>query len=298
MLLEILKHHGPARLGKLEHEGCEIATPNFFSIIARDVALDHDIYIVSHDVKTSRKPLIYNYGSLKTKKDIGAFGILPDDGAALKVPKEIAEFSVESTLKFAEKYPGYGAVIQGSKYPALRMKCARALKEHPLLVIADAGELLENPRLLVEIVTGIREVIPPNTALYFPFASPHMFYLLAYMGVDLFDSGDCILKARRNEIITTRGHLYLKDLKELPCTCSVCRDRSPEELVEDFNAVLKHNFDLSVCVVREIREAIRKGILRELVEEKAAGGTLAMTMLRLLDQEKQDFLERYTPVVP
>lgn len=298
MTLEILKHSGPARLGKLHLNGEKLATPNMFSVLTDAADIEHDIYITSSDVKTERKPLFVDWGGLSVfdeRKFISQNAILPDYHVGLSVPRELAEMSVNETLRFAEGHPDCGAVVQGSAFPDLREKCARELGERSLFVIANGEKLVRRPRLLVEIVTSIREAIPPNSTLYFPAAPPHMFYILAYMGVDLFDSTDCIIKAREGMMLTPKP-LDLHSLKELPCACAVCADRTPEDLL-DFDLALQHNFQKAVEVTKEIREAIRANALRELVEEKVCGSVNAMAALRILDAEKGEFLERYTGVV-
>jgi queuine/archaeosine tRNA-ribosyltransferase len=305
MILEILKHDGPSRLGILHFNDDKINTPNFFSILTKGSTIEHDIYLARHDIKTARKPIVLDYGSLTCLKICRAnflrlkFGILPDEHVGFYVPRKIAELAVKNTIEFAGYYKDFGAVIQGSRYADLREECARRLSKHPFLTIADGNKLIKNPRLLVEVLTRVREVISPNSALYFPFAPSHMFYILAYMGVDLFDSADAILKAGENKITTTRGFSDLNNLEELSCPCEVCRgSREPGNLIGDFKGILKHNFYTLTQAVKEIREAIRKNEFRNLVEEKAACDVTSMTALRLLDREKQDFLERYTPVAP
>ncbi|MFH1774477.1 MAG: tRNA-guanine transglycosylase [Methanobacteriota archaeon] len=298
-MIEILKHCGPARLGKLRCNDDVIRTPNFFLNLVKGINLNHDIYLASCDFKTKKKPVVYDCGSFFQRRKFcfakfSGVEILPDEHAGLNVPRSIAEVAVRRTVEFAKNYPGQGAVIQGSKYIDLREKCARELEDRPLLVIANGAKLVKNPRLLVEIVTRARDTISPNSALYLPFAPPHMFYLLAYMGIDLFDSADCVLKAREKKLITARGFLKLQSLKELPCFCEICKTRAPFEL--EFNDILTHNFNTAVQVVREIREAIRSDSMRELVEEKASCDAASMVILRLLDRDKQDFLEKYTAV--
>jgi tRNA-guanine family transglycosylase len=292
MILELQRHSGPARLGRLLYEGREILTPNFFSIATPRICLEHDLYLGSDAFDMDKKPQVVDY----TNHDIDKFGIMPDMHVGLDVPREMAEFSVEETLRFAGSYPDQGAVIQGSRFIDLRKKCAEGLKDRPLLAIANGRKLIENPRLATEIVTGVRDIIAPNSALYFPSAPPRAFYMLAYMGVDLFDSADCVFKAREGKIITSRGDLDLQGMREIPCSCCVCRGKSPRELIEDFEALLNHNFNFTLQAVKEIREAIRDNSFRELVEGKAATDVNLMAMLRILDKEKQDFLEKYTPV--
>jgi|GEM_PF-199594 len=300
-MIEILKHCGPARLGKLRCNDDVIRTPNFFLNLVKGINLNHDIYLASRDFKTKKKPVVYDCGSFFERPKIlvkqspkAIFYVQKDEHAGLNVPRSIAEAAVRRTVEFAKNYPGQGAVIQGSKYIDLREKCAQELEDHPLLVIANGAKLVKNPRLLVEIVTRVRDTISPNSALYLPFAPPHMFYLLAYMGIDLFDSADCVLKARGKKLITARGFLKSQSLKELPCSCEICKTGAPFEL--EFNDILTHNFNTAVQVVKEIREAIRSDSTRELVEEKASCDAASMVILRLLDREKQDFLEKYTAV--
>lgn len=297
MTLEILRHSGPARLGKFHQNGTKLPTPNMFSVITDAVDIEHDVYIASSDIKTKRKPIFIGSGSLNISDKIKINKknqILPDYHVGLNVPRELAEVSVGETLQFAKMYPEQSAVIQGSRFIDLREKCAEELGERPLFVIANGRRLLRNPRLLVDVVTTVREAIPPNSALYFPFAPPHLFYILAYTGVDFFDSAECILKAREGKILLPKP-ADLRSLKELPCNCAVCSGRGPNDLL-DFDLLLSHNFAEAVRITKEIREAIRANTLRELVEEKAAGDVSSMAALRILDAEKAGFLEKYTPI--
>lgn len=296
-MIEIIRHCGPARLGRLHYNDSKIQTPNFFLNLIKGIDINHDIYLAASDLKTKKKPVVYDCGSFYQRtnfKIADVEKILPDEHVGFNVPRSIAEAAVERTVEFAKKHPKQGAVIQGSKYIDLREKCARGLEDRPLLLIANGAKLAKNPKLLVEIVTRVREIISPNSALYFPFAPPHFFYLLAYMGIDLFDSADCILKAAEKKFITTRGFLELQGLKELPCSCEVCKSKTPSEL--DFDDILTHSVNITKQILKEIREAIRSDSLRELVEEKASCSAASMVALRLLDREKQDFLEKYTAV--
>jgi queuine/archaeosine tRNA-ribosyltransferase len=297
MTLEILRHSGPARLGKLHLDGQKLATPNMFSVITDAADIEHDIYIASSDVKTERKPIFIGSGSLNISDKIKINKknqILPDYHAGLHAPRELAEDSVKKTLRFAKKYPDHGSVIQGSKFIDLREECAKGLGDRPLFIIANGRRLLRNARLLVDVVASARETVPPNSALYFPLAPPHMFYMLAYMGVDFFDSGDCIIKAREEKILLPKPR-DLESLKELPCGCAVCAGKGPKEMM-NFDLLLGHNFNEAIKIIKEIRESIRSNTLRELVEEKASGDVSSMAMLRILDAEKAGFLEKYTPV--
>lgn len=296
MFIEIKRHDGPSRLGKLHYGDHKIKTPNFFSVLTKNWSLEHDIYLTSHENIAGKDPMVIDYGGLYIEKEIDRFGILPRVDVGFDVPREIAEDAVSRTLEFAEKYPGYGVVVVGSKYRDMREECVKRLRDRPLLEIANGGRLVKNPRLLVDIVTKIREIASPNTAIYFRGAPPPMFCLLSYMGIDLFDSIDCIAEARERKMITSRGYLDLDKIDELPCSCETCKGKGPSDLKDDVEGLIKHNFDTTSKIMKEIRVAIKLGELRNLVEEKASCSVNAMVALRLLDTEKGDFLEKYTKI--
>ena len=93
--------------------------------------------------------------------------------------------SVDKTIENAKQSNQDGlAVIHGSKYIDLRIKCALELEKlgnHTLLV-ANSEELINRPLDLIKIVVKLRENINPNTALYFPFVKINFIPLLAYIG--------------------------------------------------------------------------------------------------------------------
>ena len=113
---EIKSHDGPGRIGKLNGE----KTPKLF-------------------YKTDLK-------------------IAPSEGSAYNIEKEIARFNIEETLKLAEENVEKcdAAVIQGSKYIDLRIKCLKQMNAHP------------------------------SSMLIFTFAESSFMPILTYMGIDGF----------------------------------------------------------------------------------------------------------------
>jgi archaeosine synthase len=292
--LEILKHSGPGRLGKVHLGEKEIITPNFLHFPSYPGK--HDIYLAGSNSRTKKKPVIYDHGFFEKRK-IRKFGILPDFPVGFDIPLAIAEEAAEETLKIARQYPDHGAVITGAKFPELIARCAEELKDRPLLVIANGQRLATKPRLLAEIVPRIREIASPNTALYFPFAPPVLFPVMAYMGVDFFDSAEAVLRAEKRDFLTPRGFKGMGEIGRATCYCRACRGRPAKEVIENSKALLEHNLNFIRGAVSEIREAMTEDRLRELVEEKSGYDARAMALLRILDHEKSDYLERYTPIV-
>lgn len=296
--LETLKHQGPARLGKFHIDGYMVPTPNFFHFTRFPGR--HNLYLADIGTETRKKPLIRDCSFFELERGHSLmkkpFGLLPDFPAGFHVPRGLAEEAMKETLRIAEKYPAYGAVVPATRYPDLAEEAAKQLKGRPLLAVGGGKKLASNPRLLVEVVSRIREASSPTTALYYPFAPAAMFPVLAYMGVDLFDSADALLAYAKGEYITEGGARPLTGMKELPCSCEACRGKLPQDLVRDRKALLKHNFITAKTIIIKIREALRGDRLREYVEEKAATDAKTMAALRILSLDKYEFLERYTPI--
>jgi hypothetical protein len=295
MHLEIIKHDGPGRLGKLHFNNRVVSTPSIFW--NEGAGSTPSTYLGMGPLKSSKaEDRIVSYGTIFGDNDIGPFGILPSFSTGYNVPDEVFEEGLRLTIEFALDHPGYGAVIEvGGKLDLIR-RFAELLMDRPLLKISNPEKLLNNHRRLVEIVTMTREIASPNTALYMSDVPPHLYPILAYIGVDMFDLKPAILKSHEKIYLTPSGTFLLSEIVELPCSCSVCVDAAPEEI--DREKLLKHNLQVSIASIKEVRNEIRMGTLRELVEERATAQVNAMGALRILDAEKQDFLMRYTPLYP
>lgn len=240
-MIEIKMHDGPARLGKYN----ETDTPS----------------------------MIYKSESIK---------LLKDEAMPYNVPKELALWSVENTIKYAEENGENGvAVVHGSRYTDLRVRCAVELEKlgNTILMIANPEELMKRPMDLVKILVNIRENINPNTAIYYPFAEPAFIPLLAYMGVDLFDSVAGDFYASLNTLLTSSRKYDQNEYR--------LYEMSKDEL-KDYNS------NVMEFAVREVQEHIKNGTLRNLVEERSCSSPETMTALRILDRDHSGFLDKYT----
>ena len=116
---EIRSHDGPGRIGKLDGK---------------------------------KTPKLFYKDELK---------ISPSQGSAYNIDKEIARFNLKETLKIAREKVDEcdAAVIQGSKYIDLRIKCLKELEEigYSIFIIANGDELLTNPRELVDVIVNLRK---------------------------------------------------------------------------------------------------------------------------------------------
>ena len=212
------------------------------------------------------------------------FVIAEDESSAYDVEKEIAEWSVKQTIKKAKNIGDKEiAVIQGSKYIDLRIKCLKELEGlgYNGFIIANADDLLLHPRDLVDLIVALRQNMKSSSYLIFPFAEAQFIPLLAYMGVDAFfdDIGEyysyinVLMSPTKNYDLETYK-IYEMDQKEL----------------EEYN---KNTIDF---VLREVREHMKNSSLRNLVEERSATSPQYASALRILDKNYSKYLLEYTQV--
>ena len=158
-------------------------------------------------------------------------------------------------------------------------------------VLGAAGSL-RNPRELVASIVKIREMTPPDSALYAPaLATPANLALLVYLGVDLVDGARIVVDGLLGRYHLRDGVWPVEALKELPCRCPFCRaleEGQDPKLVAEHNQ-LKLEEELSM-----VKTMIRSGTLREYAERQVRVAPEETAALRLLDQE-QRYLERRTP---
>ena len=214
-------------------------------------------------------PTLIDYKTVETIKNIPT---------PFKIQEEIAEEYVEQTIQSAENQEkNKVAVIQGAQYPQLRIKCAQELEKlgYTTLAFANTDELQRNPESLLDIIIQTRENINPNTTLYFPFATTQITPILAYIGIDIFDTSRAVYEAKNNNLMTSTN-IY---------------PGNEYQLTDDLE---QENIKQIEFTIKEIQENMKNKTLRNLTEQKAATKPELMTLHRLLDKNYQDYLLKYT----
>ena len=120
---------------------------------------------------------------------------------------------------------------------------------------------------------------------------PHRLALLAYCGVDVFDSIPLIMASETGRYLTATGPLDYSSLKHLPCACESCRSgtRGKEEL-------LRHNIATAEAELKLVSHMISQGRLRELVETRVRADPWLVQNLRLMDMGAYELQEMHAPV--
>lgn len=210
------------------------------------------------------------------------FTIAKDESSAYDVEKEIAEWSVNQTIEKAKTVKDKEiAVIQGSKYIDLRIKCLKELESlgYNGFIIANADDLLLHPRDLVDLVVRLRENMKSSSYLIFPFAEAQFIPLLVYMGIDAFFDDIGEYYSYINVLMSPTKNYDLETYK--------LYDMGQKEL-EKYN---KNTVDF---VLREVREHMKNSSLRNLVEERSATSPQYASALRILDKNYSKYLLEHT----
>lgn len=169
--------------------------------------------------------------------------------------------------------------VQGGLFEDLREKAGRDISEMGLRFcpLGAVVPLLESYRYkdLVRVVMAAKRGLNPGICVHlFGAGHPSMFALAVAMGCDLFDSAAYALYAKDGRYMTTHGSYHLSELTYLPCACQVCTTHTAETLQKapDKERLLAlHNLHVTLAEINRIRQAIRDGVLWELVDERCRG---------------------------
>jgi archaeosine synthase len=172
--------------------------------------------------------------------------------------------------------------------------------ESDLYIMEGAGTLENNARKFFEILTKLKALIPPDTALYAPnLALPENVAMLIYLGIDILDDTRAEIAAYSDVYLTTAGKFRLDSLTEFPCRCRVCASSNPQELrtlpkIERAEFLRAHNRNSLEAELSLVRERVRAGTLREYIEGQCRVKPWLTALLRLGDFE-YSYLEEKVP---
>jgi len=210
--------------------------------------------------------------------DIGSFLDIPTLPNAYK-PRAIEQ--LELTLERAGGAENakfvVNAGIQGSTFLDLRKKAAIEIgKRFRLCAIGGIVRLMEDYRFsdLVDIIVTVKKNLPTNRVVHaFGLGHPMSMGLVVALGCDIFDSAAYALYAQEFRYITEYGTKKLHDMEYLPCSCPVCNKYGVElkELPneEKIRELARHNLYVTIEELNRIKEAIREGVLWELLSIRA-----------------------------
>ncbi len=161
-------------------------------------------------------------------------------------------------------------------------------------LLSTAPGVVDHGRRLVDALLQTRRAVPDDAALGVAgVATPRLLPALAYAGVDFVDDARAVVRGTQGEYLTADGAWSVADLDELPCHCPSCRDATPDSF--DRADCVAHNRGALVATGRRVREAVRRGTLRDYLEGQVRHENVTTAVLRHLDDE-WSYLEERTPL--
>jgi archaeosine synthase len=291
MQFEVKKRDGSARIGFLTINSKKIVTPNIVYTRSRNIEAPRtaEIVITKEPSRSENvSPVqIQSLGSFFYKAEKSKF-VDTSISASLVYPYSLPdEFHVYA---FKENKANEWYVVSGKKLELLKKICSKGF------ILANASAIYSKSRDFVKTIVSIRENIGYQKILYLPaVAKPSNIALLAYMGIDLFDNISAILAARKDYLFSITDIHKKEDLHEKFCSCPACI--SIDNIREmDFNKILEHNHFVLDNEIRAVRNAVKNGRLRELVETRIGGKPELVEKLRILEQEHYEYLEKNAPI--
>jgi archaeosine synthase len=166
-----------------------------------------------------------------------------------------------------------------------------------MFIVANAHQLFQQSKKFTEFITDLREKIGYDKTIYTPtIGTPSSLALLTYMGVDFFDSTSAITAARNNTLLFAYGNYKKDELIEIPCSCPVCSKFNGKPSEMKFQDILNHNYYVLLSEMKQVRNSINNGNLRNLVEIRIKTSPNLCTILRTFDNHHYDFLEKRTAI--
>ncbi|HME54768.1 MAG TPA: tRNA guanosine(15) transglycosylase TgtA [Candidatus Lokiarchaeia archaeon] len=250
----------------------------------------------------------YMYGTDDLKADeiepfqeaIGSdLGVILDQPVQIDDPRAVAAAKVMTTIqrardnveRRASTKTGWYGPIHGSRFTDLLEQSARSIGELDFAVHALGGVVkLFNQyefSMVARIVLAAKAFMDPSKPVHlFGAGHPMVFSLFVALGCDLFDSAAYTLFAKEGRYITASGTWLLDHLTEFPCSCPVCIDYTPAEMLaapeqERTRLLSEHNLHVTMEELRIIREHMRAESLWQLVETRCKAHPKLLEALRV-----------------
>jgi archaeosine synthase len=153
-----------------------------------------------------------------------------------------------------------------------------------VIILGNAFEYRRDARQFAAAMVALRGAAGHKRLVYAPgLMDVSNLALLAYMGMDLFDTTLLQYRASRMEVSRAEGTISAKDAKWVGAT-------TPE-------VALAQSVGNAAKELQLVRHMIGQQRLRELVEMRIHASPWLVAVLRLFDEGHYDFQEKYFPVI-
>jgi len=276
---EVIQRDATARIGTLSIDSATIRTP----AIAWYASLRHQppSFAQLYLSQDENRPALHHAGSFYLPFQKSDLSIPPAFVYPAALPRQIHKVAAKWNCEQADDI----AIVSSQELEYVS-------HHSTIYVMANTRELFANPSTFTDAITAVRSAIGPQSVLYTPgLGQPDELALLAYCTVDLVDSLSLIEEARRCHYLSLQGSVHIDKLAERPCSCPACLNDD-----DSFAWLCLHNYYTAETEMRAVRNAISQGVLRSMVEVRAAANPHHATILRLLDRRYPSFQEERYPV--
>jgi archaeosine synthase len=294
MEFRITTRDGPARIGTLSSKNNNVVTPAIFFIHTSRYKSPNfaECVITAETFQTDAIKLHIGDSAFSfTGKKIFGDVVITD---YLQYPKDVSKELHDFSLTYNKKTLEKCMIIPASEdiFDEFHPE-----KTSNFFVISCAKQFFHQPLKFIRFVTSLRKKIGYQKVIYLPcVGDPLSFSLLAYMSVDCFDSSSAVIAARNGKLLFSTGSFHIDEIKELPCACPVCTKFQHTVSDMKFADILQHNYYILINEIKQVKNAIFTGKLRELVEQRVRGHPLLASMLKNLDYSQYEFLEERVPM--
>ncbi|MCX6665257.1 MAG: archaeosine synthase subunit alpha [Euryarchaeota archaeon] len=294
MQFTVKKRDGPARIGELTIDQSIVTTPTILYVhTTRCTAPDFADMLLTNNIAKTQKPALKVLGSIFSKENVTANELTLSD--YLLYPKDVPTQLHKDAFKHIDK-KNAGCVI----VPADPLLIPDITQDSTatIFIVANAAQLFSQQSAFISFIIQLREHIGYQKTIYLPcLGDPTNLAVFTYMGIDLFDSMAAVLAARNNIFLFSTGPYQKNDLSELPCSCPACTNAGNDPSKMGYPEILQHNNHGLYNELKQIRNAITQGQLRELVEIRVRAHPELTAVLRHLDSDHYPFLEERTSLI-
>lgn len=291
MDFRVHQRDGPARIGQYLCNGETIVTPTILYLHTSRCTAPafSDILLTDKPGKIKKPSILIGESIFSTQKKKQPTTCLHD---YLFYPKDVPSELHRSA--HSQNTNTTCAVVPAKKdiLPELAKN-----NQATLFIVTNARQLFFHQTEFIAFITEVRRQIGYQKLIYLPsVGDPTSLAFLTYLGVDVFDSFSACIAARNETFLFPTGPLKKDKLSELPCSCPSCRKKKDASAM-NYEEILQHNYHMLDQEIKQVRNAIQAGSLRELVEIRIRSTPHLSALLRILDLQQYEYLEERTPII-
>lgn len=297
-----------------------------------DEFIDHDTYIISDEKYLKRRFLLEKFknsgviythtGTLDKFQEVinknpvvfneyNIIALIPFNVPTTCISKEFAENEIKNYIQnvetLLEKHSNlnFGLTIKLFEYHELIDLFFPLIKSNEKIKILNFSDLfnnLSNFRGIIKTIVKVKQELDNNLAIIASGRiTPKHYPILVYLGIDIIDCSYLLYLSSKGFYDTIEYMLPIYKLKELPCSCVVCRKKLKLLMEEKYSQekidlLCTHNLITAKSYINKIIQYLNFEDYRAFVEKTSLDDTYIISLLRVLDKEYYNYLKNETPI--